>query len=187
MKRMRLGWKKLRERSIRINKWRSMKEKRFRLPNGRKIDFYVHDGQDIVCTLVIDTDGRVVIAKQFRPGPEKIMTEMPGGGVDEGETPRAAAIREVREETGYVGKAVNLGTTPEDGWSEKKRHHFLMTESRRVGDSTPDDNEAIEVETVSMKKFLKLVHRGHLSDFETAIRGLMYLSVLTGLPKKKGK
>ncbi|KIO22901.1 hypothetical protein M407DRAFT_244997 [Tulasnella calospora MUT 4182] len=42
-----------------------------------------------------------IIIEQYRPPVEKFVIEMPAGLIDEGETPEAAAIRELEEETGY--------------------------------------------------------------------------------------
>lgn len=41
--------------------------------------------------------------KQFRPPINKVVIEVPAGLVDEGETAEESAVRELREETGYVG------------------------------------------------------------------------------------
>lgn len=46
----------------------------------------------------------ILLQKQYRPPIDKVCIEMPAGLVDEGETAEAAALRELREETGYVGK-----------------------------------------------------------------------------------
>lgn len=46
----------------------------------------------------------IVLQKQFRPPANQIMIEVPAGLVDEGETAEQSAVRELKEETGYVGK-----------------------------------------------------------------------------------
>lgn len=48
----------------------------------------------------------IVLQKQYRPPLDKIVIELPAGLVDEGETAEQAAIRELREETGYVAEVM---------------------------------------------------------------------------------
>ena len=60
-------------------------------------------------------DGRVLIGRRFRDdGPEIILPglewQMPQGGIDEGEEPRIAVMRELWEETGVTGAEI-LGET----------------------------------------------------------------------------
>ena len=52
----------------------------------------------------------IILQKQFRPPVDKIVIELPAGLIDAGETPQQCAVRELREETGYVGEA--LETSP---------------------------------------------------------------------------
>lgn len=47
----------------------------------------------------------IILQKQFRPPVDKVTIEVPAGLIDAGETAEEAAVRELREETGYVGKA----------------------------------------------------------------------------------
>ena len=44
---------------------------------------------------------RLVLIRQYRPPADGVVLEFPAGLIDEGETPEAAALRELREETGY--------------------------------------------------------------------------------------
>ena len=45
-----------------------------------------------------------MVIMQYRPPVEAVCVEFPAGLIDEGETPEQAAVRELREETGYEGK-----------------------------------------------------------------------------------
>lgn len=44
-----------------------------------------------------------MLQKQYRPPIDKVVIEVPAGLVDAGETAEQAAVRELKEETGYVG------------------------------------------------------------------------------------
>ncbi len=48
--------------------------------------------------------GRLILIRQYRPPVDAYVIEFPAGLVDEGESPASAALRELREETGYTGR-----------------------------------------------------------------------------------
>jgi ADP-ribose pyrophosphatase len=54
---------------------------------------------------------KLVLIRQFRPPVDNYVIEFPAGLIDEGEDAAASALRELKEETGYVGKITNV-TTP---------------------------------------------------------------------------
>ncbi|KAK2018370.1 NUDIX domain-containing protein [Colletotrichum eremochloae] len=83
--------------------WESA-ERRTRPKNGEI------DGVGIVAILEKPTGPEIILQKQYRPPIDKVTIEVPAGLVDEGETAEEAAVRELKEETGYVGKASE--TTP---------------------------------------------------------------------------
>ncbi|TPX11093.1 uncharacterized protein E0L32_007954 [Thyridium curvatum] len=76
--------------------WESA-ERRTR-PKGSDID-----GVGIIAILEKSTGPEIILQKQYRPPTDKVSIEVPAGLVDAGETAEEAAVRELREETGYVG------------------------------------------------------------------------------------
>lgn len=67
-------------------------------------DFFLLDTPDWVNIVALTDDDELVLVEQFRHGVERLTLEIAGGMVDPGETPREAAERELREETGYVAR-----------------------------------------------------------------------------------
>lgn len=63
------------------------------------------DGVGIVAILSKDSGSELLLQKQYRPPVNKVVIEVPAGLIDVGETPEQCAVRELFEETGYVGVA----------------------------------------------------------------------------------
>lgn len=61
------------------------------------------DGVGVVAILQKPTGPELLLQKQFRPPVNQVMIEVPSGLIDEGESPVQSAVRELKEETGYVG------------------------------------------------------------------------------------
>jgi len=59
----------------------------------------------VVAAALIDTDGRVLIARRPEGKELEGLWEFPGGKIDAGERPEEALIRELREELGVTVKA----------------------------------------------------------------------------------
>ncbi len=70
--------------------------------------FYALDLPDYVSVVPQTTTGEIVLVRQFRPAVEATTLELPAGLVDPGDTPEQTAIRELKEETGFVATRVTL-------------------------------------------------------------------------------
>ncbi len=96
---------------------------------------------------VLIRDGAALLTFQQAPEPE---FQLPGGGIDPGESPQAALHREVHEETGWtIGKPQRLGSyrrychMPEYGfWAEKLCSVWLARPIRRLGPPTEPGHQA---------------------------------------------
>lgn len=142
------AWKRIEPTRVTKVGWRTVITKSFELPNGEMTTFDVlhPDGQEFADIIAITPDGKVVVARQFRPGPEAIMDEAPGGYVDEGETPEHAARRELREETGYeAGTLEYLGYYHKDPYLNGKWHVFLARDCVKKSDQELEPGEHVEV------------------------------------------
>ena len=66
----------------------------------------------VVAILQKPSGPELLLQKQFRPPANKAMIEVPSGLIDPGETAEQCAVRELKEETGYVGVADDTSVNP---------------------------------------------------------------------------
>ena len=67
-----------------------------------------HRAEAVIIVARMQPSGRFIIIRQFRPPTNSYILEFPAGLVDPGETLETTAIRELFEETGYVGTVEKL-------------------------------------------------------------------------------
>lgn len=138
---------------------------RFRLePEGRERDFVVLDGPDWVSVIPLTCSGEVVLIRQYRHGLRRTTLEIPGGMVDRGERPEQAAMRELREETGYLAPSVrSLGSVSPNPAIQSNTHHCFLAEGVELaGRPSPDPWERIEVLTRPLEEIPGLIRRGEI-------------------------
>ena len=160
----------------------------FRQDDGGEYDVYVKKEAVAVAVLALTKDKQVILTKQFRPGPKKILYELPGGGIMEGETLQETMERELLEETGYQGKMEFVTSLVDCGYSTRIKNCFVATECEQVKDvannlheddgDTQGFKEEIEVKLVSLKEFRELLRSGQNTDIEIGYLGLDYLGLL---------
>ncbi len=151
----------------------------FERPGGRVADYEVRVVQDVVCVVAQTVTGTFLVARQFRPGPELVIDDLPGGGIEGGETPEAAARRELLEETGYEAGVIRyLAANPVSAYSTNRRHNLVATGCRKVGEPQNDLREEVEVVELTLDAFRAHLRTGALTDVGTGYRGLDALGLL---------
>jgi ADP-ribose pyrophosphatase len=114
--------------------------------------FSLIDSADWVNVIALTADQRVVLVRQFRPGAARVCLEIPGGMIDPGEDPCAAAARELAEETGYTGAHWEVigKVAPNPAIQSNTLYTVLALGVARTREPEPDDGEVLAVDTATL-------------------------------------
>jgi ADP-ribose pyrophosphatase len=153
-------------------------------PEGHELKRSVvhHPGSAMV--LVVDDKKRILLVNQFRVPPKRKLWELPAGKMDEGETPLAAAKRELAEETGYKAKSWKKLSSywPSPGFLGEKFNIYLAT-GLSAGVATPTEDERIEWRWFSSKELDDLILSDKLNDGKTIAAYLIWKRFYSKKPK----
>lgn len=141
---------------------------------GEPLKRLVLESVDWVNCVALTASGLSVMVEQYRFGLGACTVETPGGMVDPGETPLAAAQRELLEETGYGGGTWrSLGAVePNPAIHPHLCHHFLAEGVERLREPQPGLGEAIHVHLATVEEIRAAMRDGRL-------RHVLALSALT--------
>jgi 8-oxo-dGTP pyrophosphatase MutT (NUDIX family) len=135
-------------------------------PDGRsEHDFFVLEAGDWINVIPVTDDDEVIMIEQYRHGSEDVTLEIPGGMVDEGESPREAAARELLEETGYSsGEIVALGRVrPNPAIHNNWLHTFLARRAEFAQAPKFDTTEHCAVRRVPLARVPALIADGTIT------------------------
>jgi 8-oxo-dGTP pyrophosphatase MutT (NUDIX family) len=129
---------------------------------GTEREFVVIDAPDWCNVVALTPDGRIVLVRQFRYGSDEFSLEVPGGVMERGEDPVTAAVRELREETGFTGAPGRLlGWVHPNPAIQSNRCHLVVVESAtRTVAQEWDQDEEIEVTTAPVADVLAWARTG---------------------------
>ncbi len=133
--------------------------------NKPRRDFVVMSCPDWCNVVAITAQHEVVLVWQYRFGTDALSLEIPGGVIDANESPREAARRELREETGYDAPAVEplCVVEPNPAIQGNRCHTFLATGARLAGATSFDENEECEVVLVPVRALPELLDEGKIT------------------------
>jgi ADP-ribose pyrophosphatase len=172
------GWIELSREEV-FKKYSWLIQKRvYRLPSEEEADYYIRTAGAGACVLAVTENNKVITVKQYRPGPDKIYNELPGGFVEINEDPIKAGMRELKEETGYTGEVVWSGKWQNDAYTQQDRHILVAINCKKVSEPKLDSTEFAELELLSVKDFIKQARSGELTDTAGAMLGLDHLGLL---------
>lgn len=128
-------------------------------------NFFILESSSWVNVIPLTDQDEVVMVRQYRHGIRDITLEIPGGLVEEHDSPEEAAIRELYEETGYrASEIICLGSVhPNPAIQNNLCYTFLAREVFPGGDQQQDEKEDIEVLIRPLTEIPSLIRQGQIT------------------------
>ena len=139
------------------------------LPDGGKSfrEYCKHNGA--VCVVPLTREGEVICIRQYRYALDRVTLEIPAGKFDYiGENHREAALRELREETGYTAETlVDIGPLATSPALLTEIIYCYLAEDLTPGDCDPDPDEFLEMVKIPLCELVDMILSGEVQDAKT--------------------
>jgi ADP-ribose pyrophosphatase len=128
-------------------------------------DFYILESPAWVNIIPLTAENNVVLIRQYRLGIRDIALEIPGGLVEDSDSPEEAARRELWEETGYRAETmIPLGFVhPNPAIQNNRCYTFLARNAQPTGRRNQDEREDIEVVMKPLSDIPRLIREGTIT------------------------
>jgi 8-oxo-dGTP pyrophosphatase MutT (NUDIX family) len=141
-----------------------VEETEVELPNGRRENRWYVLKKDAVGVIALDSDGKILLTKEYRSAAADVCWRIPAGGVKEGESPEDAARREMREEIGLDCKNLTmLLEAKSQSASIKQKSYFYLAKNLISSPLESGEWEHIEVVRKRPDEVIELIHKGEIS------------------------
>jgi 8-oxo-dGTP pyrophosphatase MutT (NUDIX family) len=146
-------------------RWLTLRQDRVRLPGGGIIEeYFVNEYTPWTNVVALTADRKIVLVRQYRYGLREVHFELPGGVVDAGEEPAAAARRELLEETGFGGGVwetfLTLSANP--ALQTNLTHTFLANGVEPLRPPEAHPTEELTIHVVPLAEARRIVLEGEV-------------------------
>lgn len=181
-------WRKLTGKVVYENPWIRVREDQVIRPDGEPgIYGVVHFRNKAVGVLAVDDAGHVHLVGQFRYVLDRYSWEIPEGGCPAGEDPRAAAERELREETGLSAERWELLGLAHlsNSVTDEEAYYYLATGLTK-GEAEPEGTEKLEHRVVPFEEALRMVMASEITD-SISVMAILHYAVRLNATNHLGK
>lgn len=172
-------WKQLASKLIfdhpRIKIWEDDVE----LPSGHRTT-YVHYGEPrhSATVIAINSDGKLLIQKEYSYPPNDWLYQFPGGGIEEGETPKDGAVRELQEEGGFTGELTQIGWYYRDNRRSAGKMYVFVAQNLSEIRVEKDLEEEFESYWLTKEEIEDLISNGEFTNYSGLAAWTLYTTWL---------
>ncbi|WP_350273970.1 NUDIX domain-containing protein [Kribbella sp. HUAS MG21] len=159
------------------NRWLSVRRLDVEQPDGERLEYHAVRMKDIAAA-VVTRDEQVLLMWRHRFLTDTWAWEIPMGIIEPGESPEAAAARELEEETGWRADGLTelIQSEPAAGIMDSRHFVYRTTNVRYAGPPT-EHNESDRIEWIPLSKIPTMITRHEIVSGITLI-GLQQLLLL---------
>jgi ADP-ribose pyrophosphatase len=143
--------------------------------NGAETCRDIVEHADCVAVVPVAANGDIFLVRQFRIAVGQNLLEIPAGGIEKGEDPENAVIRELQEEIGYrPGEVTKIGGVYSSPGFCTEYLHLYWAAQLQPSRLEAEDTAAIEVVRVKHDQILPLIQAGQIVDSKSVAGLLLY-------------
>ena len=169
--------KLVKSKKIYVGKSWSLRLDKFRF-NDRIIEKEIVEHLPSVGMIPILDNENILLVSQYRIAARKNLLEIPAGKIEQGETPRQAALREMAEEIGYVGTLVPLlKIYLAPGYDTELMYIYVATDLKKIRRRRGDDDEIITIKKIKISTAIEKCISGEVEDSKSITAILTYATI----------
>lgn len=183
---MKLYEKTISSRKVFSGKIVNLRVDKVKLPNNETSTREIVQHPGAVAIVAVTRKENVLLVRQYRKATESVLLELPAGKLEDNETKKECAQRELMEETGHYASDIQYVTSfyTSPGFTNELLHLFFardLKQKKKAG----DEDEFIEIEQVPMDIIVDKINDGTIKDAKTIIGLLLYYTMSKGVIKNE--
>jgi len=125
--------------------------------DGTTFEYVYFKSRGTVAVAAFTEDNKMILTKQYRHPLGKIVYDIPGGAIEPGEAPIQAALRELKEETGYTAEKIEWIGRFSRGPSSQAITEIFFAKAKK---GTFNPEEITQVELIDFNQILQKILNG---------------------------